>query len=220
MEIPLGRTHPITPGCGGVCQYHVPLLSIYSQGIRGSECCPRTIDQERRKQDGRTVATRWRRKPRHSHAIQTKGPSSSPQSAVTADAMQETLSPDTTHLSGSKESVQQKREISVDWLISPPRCVGLGLDADHCIKVQSVSAEKPLKEKWSICTCGLLQLRSKKEMRDILSKSKIEISDATFEDIFKQATSSGTRTQDSCSLECFMRVREDYLRHCANLLSP
>ena len=39
-----------------ICQYNV-LLSSYAQGTRGSECCLRAIDQERREQDGRTLAT-------------------------------------------------------------------------------------------------------------------------------------------------------------------
>jgi hypothetical protein len=77
-------------------------------------------------------------------------------------------------------------------LLSPPKCVDLGVKEEH-----------------------LHERRSRGEMQELLAEAGIGMAEQEFDAVFRLA--AGSECGDECSLEQLMRARQQYLRECVGL---
>ena len=96
--------------------------------------------------------------------------------------------------------------MGADQLISPPRCVTLGLDAEEYAKVTVAGHNNVMYQELSF-----LQPRSKKQLRKTLQLSGIRISDDVFDTIFQSASQADGTDNNACTLASFMQARKHYL---------
>jgi hypothetical protein len=86
-------------------------------------------------------------------------------------------------------------EPTAGQLLTPPKCVDLGVKEEH-----------------------LLQLRSKQELQGLLAEAGIGMADEEFEAVFSMAAAANGEGAEECSLEQLMRARKIYLMQCTGML--
>lgn len=79
-------------------------------------------------------------------------------------------------------------------LLTPPKCVDLGVKEEH-----------------------LLQPRSRQEMQELLADAGIGMAGEEFDAVFGLAVALNGTGAEECSLEQLMKARQQYLRQCVGL---
>lgn len=99
----------------------------------------------------------------------------------------------------------QPKELNAGQLISPPRCVAMGLDAEEYFKV--------IQQMRAGLTMQLSQLRKKDDLKSILTRARIAIESTVFDTIFAEASKHDKAPNEACSISTFSLFRERRLLH-------
>jgi hypothetical protein len=86
-------------------------------------------------------------------------------------------------------------EPTAKQLLTPPKCVDLGVKVEH-----------------------LLQPRSRQEMQELLADAGIGMAEDEFDAVFGMAVDANGTGAEECSLEELMLARKQYLKACAGLI--